>query len=406
MGRKRTGRVERKGDRYQARLGKEYLGTEDTPEQARELIAAALIEDKQRDQNSFAERGQKYMEREEMLHRERRGNVSMFDKEWSLWNRHIRLAKFFHMPILNIRREHVQTFLDSIVGSEALQIRPQPGGVVKKVPSGKRIGARTAKRVRSRLTHFFDTCLELQGNPAARCRIANVRSNRKRVDGDRKPHLHTDEIERLFALPELTAEHRAVYACGIYAGLRVDEIWGLRWENLARLDGDEPEIHVRWSFNSPTKTENSEREVPMLPQLVAALKAYRASLPTAPIRGVVFPGDGGKVRAHGSRARWEDKRYRNENGDWRVRIGYRTMAGIREHIQFRHLRHSCATHLLAGTWTHGHEWPIEKVSELLGHDSVETTKRYYVDRQAKRLHSEVAKGQEIANSKRSGPAKV
>jgi integrase len=331
------------------------------------------------------------MQNEESLHRERRENTKMFGKEWSLWDAHIRTSKLYRMPIKAIRREHVQELLDSLVKKERVQIHPRKGGGLEKRSTGKRIGGRTVGRVRSRLTHFFDTCLELQGNPASRCKVPNVKSNRKRVDGDRKPHLHADEVVRLFSL-KLTPEHRAVYAVGIYAGLRVDELWGLRWENVIRLDGVQPEIHVRWSFNSPVKTEHSEREVPMLPQVVAALKAYRASLPTAPIRGVVFPGNDGKVRSPGSRARWEDKPYRDKNGVTKVRTGYRTMARIRDHIQFRHVRHTCGTGLLGGWWTNGHEWPIEKVSELLGHDSVETTKRYYVDRQVKRLHDEVEKG--------------
>jgi integrase len=400
MPRKRTGHVERKGDRWIARVGREYLGSWGTEEEAREAITHALDRDKHRNKDGFAVRGEAYMVREELLARERRGNARMFQKEWSLWDRHIRTSAIYKMPVKQIRREHVQDLLDKIVGSPAIRVMPQAGGKLVKVPSGKLIGRKTAHKVRSRLTSFFDTCMELTGNPAARCKLKNTRKVKVRQDGDRKPHLHTDEIERLFALPDLTDAHRAVYALGIYAGLRVDEIYGLRWENIVRLDGDEPELHVRHSWDSATKTEMSQREVPMLPQLVAALRGYRASLPTPPIVGVVFPGAEGKVRSvsthHG---RWYDKRYTNESGKSVVRLGYRTLAGIRDHIEFRHLRHSCATHLLAGTFTNGHEWPIEKVSELLGHEDVATTIKHYASRGSERLHREVRNGLRLVGPK-------
>ena len=71
---------------------------------------------------------------------------------------------------------------------------------------------------------------------------------------------------------------------------------------------------------------------------------------------------------------------------------YRTLAKVRDHIEFRHVRHSCATHLLAGTFTNGHEIPIEKVSEILGHEDVLTTIRHYASRSVKRLHREFQKG--------------
>lgn len=397
MGRKRTGHVERRGDKFFARLGREHLGSWESDARAWAIIEAAMRRDKERDVDSFGVRGEKYMQGEELLARERRGNSRVFQKEWSLWDRHIRGSKLYHMRIKDIRREHVQKMLDEIVGSEALALRHCPTtGEMKTVKTGKKIGERTATRVRSRLSHFFDSCLDLTGNPASRCKIKNAKRIKRRVDGDRKPHLHADEVERLFALEEMTVEHRAVYALCIYAGLRVNEVWGLRWENVIRLGGSDPELHVQYSYDSLTKTEGSQREIPMLPQLVAEVRAYRASLPSAPLSGVVFSGEAaGGCRSPGSNARWTDKR-RRLDGELGVRVGYRTLAKIRAHLNFMHMRHTCATHLLAGTWTNGHEWPIEKVSEMLGHDSVETTIAHYAARQSSRLHREVARGLQLA----------
>jgi integrase len=392
MPRKRTGHVTRKGDRYLAYIGREYLGTRDSEDAAKGLIAAALQLDKQRDDSSFAARGEAYMREQERLFRERRGSLRGFNKEWSLWNAHIRGSSIYMMPIAKIRRQHVQAMLDAVCKKQRVQIKPQAGGGLAKVATGKRVGERTVYKVRSRLSAFFDTCGELESNPASRCAINAAKTVKRRKDGDRKPHLHDDEIFRLFDLLEMTDEHRAFYALGIYAGLRVNELCGLRWENFQRLDGEQPEVWIRYSYNEHTKTEGSQREIPLLPQAVKEIRAYRASLPSVPIGGVVFPGDDGKVRAPGYTARWYDKPYTNEAGKTVVRIGYRTLAQIRDHIELKHVRHSCATHLLAGTWTNGHEWPIEKVSEMLGHEDIATTIKHYASRQVSRLHAEVAKG--------------
>jgi len=396
MPRKQTGSVEKRGGRFRARLGREVLGTFDTEDEADRKIIAAQVMNKGVTPDMFCIKGEKYMKNEELLARTRRGNSKMWQKEVSLWARHIRTSKIYRMNVKSIQREHVQDLLEKVAQTRAVRIEPKVGGGFDIVETDRFCGERTIKRVRSRLSHFFDRCRGLKSNPALRCPIPNTTQIKIRHDSDQKPHLHADEVVRLFDLLEMTDEHRAVYAFGIYAGLRIDEIVGLRWENILRLDSDDPELAIQFSYDAPTKTQSSQRGIPMLPQLVKELRAYRASLPSTPIAGVVFPGKDGSVRSIGYSARWADKRYRNENGEWRVRVGYRTLAGIRKHILFRHVRHTCATHLLKGTFTHGHEWPIEKVSQLLGHEDVSTTIEHYASREVDRLHSEVAKGKRKA----------
>lgn len=71
---------------------------------------------------------------------------------------------------------------------------------------------------------------------------------------------------------------------GLYAGLRREEIMGLRWENVT-LDGPAPHISVRsalrWSNNRPVlsselKSAAARRDVPIPPQLVQCLTAHKA----------------------------------------------------------------------------------------------------------------------------------
>lgn len=70
---------------------------------------------------------------------------------------------------------------------------------------------------------------------------------------------------------------------GLYAGLRREEILGLKWENVI-LDGPAPHIRVRtalrWEHNRPVvtnelKTPAAKRDVPIPPQLVDCLKVLK-----------------------------------------------------------------------------------------------------------------------------------
>ena len=70
---------------------------------------------------------------------------------------------------------------------------------------------------------------------------------------------------------------------GLYAGLRREEILGLRWSNVT-LDGPAPHISVRtalrWEHNRPVisselKTPAARRDVPIPPQLVECLCAWK-----------------------------------------------------------------------------------------------------------------------------------
>ena len=71
---------------------------------------------------------------------------------------------------------------------------------------------------------------------------------------------------------------------GLYAGLRREEIMGLKWENVT-LTGPAPHISVRtalrWEKNRPVlsselKSTAAKRDVPIPPQLVECLTAHKA----------------------------------------------------------------------------------------------------------------------------------
>ena len=87
---------------------------------------------------------------------------------------------------------------------------------------------------------------------------------------------------------------------GLYAGLRREEIMGLKWENVT-LTGPAPHISVRtalrWEHNRPIvsstlKSPAARRDVPIPPQLVQCLTAHRAGSDS----DFVFSGKGGQPK--------------------------------------------------------------------------------------------------------------
>lgn len=77
---------------------------------------------------------------------------------------------------------------------------------------------------------------------------------------------------------------------------------------------------------------------------------------------------------------WRDKRARTgEVGKGGLRAlvvmpGLKSRVGISRDVRFHDLRHTCASHLVMGTW--GTTWTLEQIRELLGHSTIRVTERY------------------------------
>ncbi len=198
------------------------------------------------------------------------------------------------------------------------------------------------------------------------------------LDRETWAYLTSTEIAALLAHPTVARRPRlrATLTVAIYTGLRAGELWGLRWEDV-RLDGDAPELVVCRSYGGATKGGRARR-VPLLPPAEAALRrwqddqararkrrARRAArsgraipLPSPAELSLVFPTRGGLARK-GYDAQWPR---------WRDRLE------VRSDVRFHDLRHTCASHLVMGSW--GRPWRLEEVQIWLGHRSITTTQRY------------------------------
>ncbi len=166
--------------------------------------------------------------------------------------------------------------------------------------------------------------------------------------------LSRDEVHTLLAQPSGTdpralrdrALLELMYACG----LRVSEVVGLKPTDV---DPEEGMLRARGKGRK-------ERIVPVGRQALAALGAYQARG-----RPVLV---GAQAEAHlfvNSRGRGLTRQ-----GLYKIVQGYATSAGLRDRMAPHTLRHTFATHMLAGGCD------LRSLQELLGHADLSTTQIY------------------------------
>jgi integrase/recombinase XerC len=144
-----------------------------------------------------------------------------------------------------------------------------------------------------------------------------------------------------------TAVLALLYGCG----LRLGEALALNRRDAPRVRGDEiPTLVVMGKGRK-------QRAVPVLPAVAAAIEDYIAACP--------FDGDGEAPLFRGARgARLNPRLVQRRLQRLRARLGLPDSATPHA------LRHSFATHLLAGGGD------LRAIQELLGHASLSTTQRY------------------------------
>lgn len=128
---------------------------------------------------------------------------------------------------------------------------------------------------------IFDSALEsgiVSRSPCTKLKNGGKPQNEKKA-------LTAEQVQTLLdAISTAKTDIVPFVMIGLYAGLRREEIMGLRWENVV-LTGAAPHISVRtalrWEHNRPIisttlKSPAAKRDVPIPPQLVACLTAHRA----------------------------------------------------------------------------------------------------------------------------------
>lgn len=358
--------------KWRARAGDERrtgLGCWDTEEQAEAARAEAhrLAERQVRStgpEAALVAYGRRWLDREE-----RAGLRRGLDRERNRFERHLASAPFAEYPMVALTRGDVQQWVRELAAGKA----EGPRG------HGQRRSRRTVLRALDLLRVILRAAIDegiLDASPAE-----GVRVPREERVVEELTLLEAAEVARLVEARCIPLRSHAAFVVAAFGGLRPGELWGLRWEDV-RLGG-RAHLIVRHSRDRGTKT-GQIRRVPLLEPARDILTRWQAAVRKArrgrDPRGLVWPGAGGRHHADGYEAGWTHRR-NGRPGSERTQLGYRWRAGIDTVLPLKDLRHTCACHLLRGTWVAA-GWidrplRLEEVSQWLGHASVTTTERYY-----------------------------
>jgi len=280
--------------------------------------------------------------------REGRGTHRSAKDTGALRDRHIFPSGLASITLRSVKQRHVQEWIRELITQRATHGQRK----------GKPLAEQTVRNALNALSSAFSDAVaagRASGNPCKGVRVPR----QPRTDED-WTYLTNDEIRAVFDLPDLPSKQRTAFTVAIYAGMRAGEIWGLRW---ADVDFDEREILVRYSFDGPTKG-GKVRRIPMLPPVLEELTRWRRRDDVTRAAGLVFHARDGAMHTKGYDAQWARK--------------WRSAAALRPEVRFHDLRHTCASHLIMGTW--GRAWRLEEVQVVLGHASRTTTERYALPR--------------------------
>jgi integrase len=106
-----------------------------------------------------------------------------------------------------------------------------------------------------------------------------------------------EEVQTILAKAE--GRWRPLFVTAIFTGMRASELRGLTWSDV---DFDRKVIAVRqranlWGEIGSPKSAAGEREIPMAPMVVNALREWRLACPKGE-PGLVFPNGNGRVESH------------------------------------------------------------------------------------------------------------
>jgi integrase len=299
--------------------------------------------------------------------------------DYSRWAVHVVGTPLGDAPLETVTRADVRDWMRAAIGRTGVQGDGRKGG---QRSTGRPVSRQTIVHALGLVRRALQEAVEdghLSENPATGLKVPAADSDPGWT------YLQAEQLARLLEL-ELRPETRAAVELSVYAGLRQGEVAGLRWADVEDLTGPAPRLHVRRSWGGAPKTKSSRRSLYLLPAVVDALQAWRPLWEALPARrrlgGLVFPGDDGSVYAKGYDWGWSGKLERAFKVCW---LGVRDQAGLRT-VRWHDLRHTCASHLVMGTWT-ARPWTLQEVRDYLGHTSITTTERYAHLSPAKQLEA-------------------
>ena len=372
MRRRGTGSVTQLGDgrwlaRMPLRYGRQVVGRFAEEAAARAALAGALAVYADAPDPSVltVDRwGQQWLDR-----REASPDYGSARKERSRWGTHIGPSALGGLALEEVDAVEVRAWLDGL--------RLVDGTL----PSySTRRGCLTL--LRSSLRSAVDAGL-LAADPCAGVRLPPGAAKGSR---DRWEWLRPDEIAAVErAMREaprgrkgagvFCAEWSSLITVAMYAGLRAGELHALPWRCVDLEAGrlrveqtrEQPQGSTTPRAIHPTTKSGHAREVPLLPPAVEALREWRAEHERRGLHSrhdLVWPAADGGPRSEGYHAQLPRAL---------------ELAGVARGVRFHDLRHTCASHLVQGTWSPS--WlrtplRLEEVRQWLGHGSIAMVQRY------------------------------
>ncbi len=289
------------------------------------------------------------------------------DRERSMWARHVLKSSLGEASIGSIRPRDIRAFI-----SELLSHRKD---------SGKGLRTQTIANVTNLLRKALADAVAdelIPNNPASGVSIPRRRGEA----ASETSYLTAAEVDAVATCDRIPERERHIFTVAIFTGLRAGELWALRWGDI-ELEGERPQITVRRSHRNAPKN-GKVQTVPLLEPARAALIRTREILSEREPDDLVFPTKRGFQRQPNDDAGWCTRKRKKGV----LEPGLQELAGITRRVRFHDLRHTCASHLVMGTW--GSPWPLADVSKMLRHSSITVTERYahlapgYLHEQARR----------------------
>jgi integrase len=251
------------------------------------------------------------------------------------------------------------------------------------------------KKIRSSLSTILADAQER--GQVARNVVRELRSGRRRGKERRAERRQRGKLKVGVDIPT-TAEIRAMLAAAkgrwrplllvaVFAGLRSSELRGLTW---SAIDFDKAELHVRQRMDryntvGKPKSEAGERTVPLPPQVLSELRAWKLQCPKGPLN-LVFPNLKGRPETHANTvsrgliptviAAGVADIVKDEHGKVVVDAGGKPVMRAR-YTGMHALRHFFASWCINRKVDGGRELPPKLVQARLGHSSITITLDVY-----------------------------
>ncbi len=264
-------------------------------------------------------------------------------------------------PMLNNYAQHL--------ADQVMLVQGNDGDSQEEVP---KFTASTLRRILAPLKSCLaDAHAEglIPNNPGTAVRVPAPRTGRARRTNRKAEHMVlSPEQVQLFMANVPTNEHERRRPGGwqlllvrvvAQSGIRISEALGLRWCDLDTREGVlSVRQRARYGIIGDTKSENSERDIPIARELSRDLAAHRLASHYSKADDFVFPSVQGTPMHYSNVSRWSSPAFR--------------AAGVPSGVAWHALRHTVGSRL----YRQGVD--IATVSKLLGHSDVGFTLRTYI----------------------------